>query len=239
MPDPHDPAFAEHRDAVGELLGLVEVVRGQQDRRAERAQVADRLPGGAARAGVEAGRRLVEEDQLGVADEREPEVEPALLPARERAAAGAGLLGQADDLDDLVHVARALVVAAEDLEALADGQVRVERRGLEDDTDAARATPSGACAGSSAEHLDLAAVALAVALEDLDRGRLAGAVRAEQAEHLAGADLEVDPAEGLVGAVALPEPGHANRVPPPAPDGRVPTPAAGAVEADETDPCPA
>ena len=46
-----------------------------------------------------------------------------------------------------------------------------------------------------AEHLDLAAVAVAVALEDLDRRRLAGAVRAEQAEHLAGADLEVDAAD--------------------------------------------
>ena len=41
-----------------------------------------------------------------------------------------------------------------------------------------------------AEHLDVTAVALAVALEDLDRRRLAGAVGTEQAEHLAGADLE-------------------------------------------------
>ena len=45
-------------------------------------------------------------------------------------------------------------------------------------------------------------------LEDLDRGRLARAVRAEQAEALAGRDLEGDPAHGLHRAVALAEVAH-------------------------------
>ena len=48
-----------------------------------------------------------------------------------------------------------------------------------------------------AEDRDGAGVARAVALEHLDRRRLAGAVRAEQAEDLALLDLEVDPADGL------------------------------------------
>ena len=48
-----------------------------------------------------------------------------------------------------------------------------------------------------------AAVALAVALEDLDGRRLAGAVRAEQPEDLAGGDLEADAADGLDLAVRL------------------------------------
>ena len=42
---------------------------------------ADGAPGGAARRGVEAGRRLVEEDELRVADEREREVQAARLAA--------------------------------------------------------------------------------------------------------------------------------------------------------------
>ena len=84
----HDHAGAQHRDAVGELLRLVEVVRRQQNRLPELAQVADRLPGRAARARVEAGRRLVEEDQLRVADQREAEVETP-LPGRPRACARA------------------------------------------------------------------------------------------------------------------------------------------------------
>src|SRR5262249_44258643 len=76
-----DLAADDDGHAVGELLGLVEVVGRQQDRRAERAERANRLPGLAARLRVEARRRLVEEDQVRVADQREAEVEAALLPA--------------------------------------------------------------------------------------------------------------------------------------------------------------
>src|SRR4051794_12064555 len=70
-----DAPALDDRDAVGELLRLVEVVRGQHDGLAQRAQRADRLPRVAPGHGVEARRRLVEEDQLRVADEREREVE--------------------------------------------------------------------------------------------------------------------------------------------------------------------
>ena len=126
---------------------------------------------------------------------------------RQRASA---LSVEADDVDDLRRVARARVVAAEDLEALAHGQVRVERRGLQDDPDPL--APLLRRVGRIlAEDLHLAGVAVAVALEDLDRGRLSGAVRPEEAEYLAGADLEVDAADRLVGAVALPQAGHPNR----------------------------
>jgi len=54
-----------------------------------------------------------------------------------------------------------------------------------------------------AEHRDLAAVAVAVALEDLDGGRLARPVGSEQAVDLAAADRERQAADGLVGAVGL------------------------------------
>src|SRR6185503_6667724 len=46
------------------------------------------------------------------------------------------------------------------------------------------------------EHLHLALVVRHEALEDLDRRRLAGAVRAEQAEALARAHLEIQPVDG-------------------------------------------
>ena len=59
------------------------------------------------------------------------------------------------------------------------------------------------------EHL--AGVTLAVALENLDGGRLAGAVGAEQAEHLARADLQVDAAQRLMRAVRLAQAGDADR----------------------------
>ena len=87
-PDGEDAPVLDDRHAVAQRLGLVEVVRGEQDRLAELLQRADRLPRGAPRRRVEAGGRLVEEDQLGVADEREREVQPP-QPGRPRACAPA------------------------------------------------------------------------------------------------------------------------------------------------------
>src|SRR6185436_16325907 len=87
-----DPPFAQDGDAVGELLDLVQVVRRQEDSLAEPPQRADRLPGATPCAGVEAGRWLVEEDQLRVADQRQAEIEPAPLSAREPTRARVALL---------------------------------------------------------------------------------------------------------------------------------------------------
>ena len=83
-----DPPAGDHGDAVGEVLGLVHVVRGEQDRRAELAQARDQLPGLAARGRVEARGRLVEEDQLRVARDAEGEVQAPALAAGQRGDAG-------------------------------------------------------------------------------------------------------------------------------------------------------
>ena len=87
-------------------------------------------------------------------------------------------------------------------ERLGDRHLRPRLRVLEDDAHPLpeRSLPA---TGVEAEHRDLSRVASAVALEDLDGRRLAGAVRAEQAEDLALLDRERDPANGLVVAVRL------------------------------------
>ena len=191
-----DHAVAEHRDAIGELLRLVEVVRREQDRRAERPERADQLPRGAARGRVEARGRLVEEDELRVPDERDAEVETTLLPSRERLDAGVPLLAEADELDHLVDVARVGEVAGEEAVRLADGQERAQLRLLQDDPHPL-SEPSRRLAGIEAEHRGVAAVAPAVALEDLDGRRLARAVRPEEPEDLALGDVEAHTAERL------------------------------------------
>ena len=63
------------------------------------------------RLGVEARGRLVEEEQLGPADDAERDVDPAALPARELRDAGLRLRLEADGGDDLVDVARGRVEA--------------------------------------------------------------------------------------------------------------------------------
>src|SRR3954470_6957613 len=82
-PDGQDPPVLDDRHPVGERLGLVEVVRGQQHGLAELGELADDVPGGAPGRGIESGRRLVEKHELGVTDQREPEVQPSGLAARQ------------------------------------------------------------------------------------------------------------------------------------------------------------
>src|SRR6185369_6977849 len=152
--------------------------------------------------GIEAGRRLVEEDQLRVADQRQAEVEPAPLPAREPTRTRVALLLEPDQLDHLVDRPRVLVVAGELGQLLGDGDVLVHGRGLQQDPyPSPPVEPGGLRIG--AEHLYLAGIASAVALEDLDRRRLAGAVRPQQAEDLSRAELEVDAFQRFEVAVRL------------------------------------
>src|SRR5262249_1453299 len=103
------------------------------------------------------------------------------------------------DLDHLVDVSGRSVVAGEDAEALPHGEVRVERRRLQHHADALAPGRPGAL-GICSQHLDVAGVALSVALADLDGRRLARPVRADP---LAGGDGEVETGERLVVSVAL------------------------------------
>jgi hypothetical protein len=192
------------------VLRLVHVVGGEEDGLAERLQPLDHLPGLAARGRVEAGGRLVEEDQVGVADDADGDVDAPLLAAGERADAGVALGAEAGQLDRLLDRSRRRVEGGEEGDRLAHRQQRVELALLQDEADAL-APGAGRLRGVGAEHRDLAAARLAVALEDLDRRRLSGSVGPEEAEHLAGRDLEVDAPHRFVLAIGLAQPAHPYR----------------------------
>ena len=67
--------------AVGICVGLVEVVRGEQDRLAARRELAHHAPEGAAALDVHRDGRLVEDQELGIADQRDGETRPLDLAA--------------------------------------------------------------------------------------------------------------------------------------------------------------
>jgi hypothetical protein len=73
------------------------------------AEPGDDLPGGPAGGGVEPGGWLIKEDELGVADQREREVEPPPLAAGQPGGERACLPGEADQGDGLVDVPRRAV----------------------------------------------------------------------------------------------------------------------------------
>src|ERR1019366_4558297 len=76
-----------------------------------------------------------------------------------------------------------------------------------------RCGPSAACATARihAQDADIASVTAPVSLEDLDGGGLAGSVRAEQREHLAFPNRQVNPADGLRAGVGLDQPPDIDR----------------------------
>src|SRR5687767_574204 len=64
-----DPALVQDRDPVREVLGLVQVLRGEQHRGALAGELSDGLPDLDPRLWIEPRRRLVEEQHRRVADQ--------------------------------------------------------------------------------------------------------------------------------------------------------------------------
>ena len=187
------------RDAVAQVLGLFHVVRRQQHRAALGLEPLDEVPQRAPALRIEAGRRLVEEDQLRIVDERQRDRQPLALAAATAPWSGALLRSSSPScVDELARSGSALGVEAAEERRSARSTVRfgIQRRGLELDADAL--LELGAVARRvDAEDVALPAVGPIEALEDLDRRRLARAVGAEQAEDLAARDLEADAVDRL------------------------------------------
>src|SRR5580704_1740024 len=192
----------DHADTVGKVLRLVHVVRGQNDGFAEGPHVAHDLPGGTARRGVETGGRFVEKDELGIAHQAERDVEATLLAAGKLADPLAGLLGEPDQVDDLRGRSRGRVIASIELDELDDREHRRHGRFLKHQP---HPLPEVAPARLwvDPEHGHGARVPLPVALEDFNRGGLAGTVRSQKAEDLSLLHREAHSADRLNRAVGL------------------------------------
>ena len=159
--------------------------------RPSRPNAADDLPELAPGLRVEPGRRLVEKEQVGVAHERACHRQPLALAARELADPGRRFLREADRRDDLRRLLAAPIEAAEQREDLEDREL-LGKPGFLQRHAQPLAEVVVVMAPPPAQHLDVARGGGEQALQDFDRGRLARAVRAEQAEALAAADLEVE-----------------------------------------------
>ena len=195
-----DPAAVDDADVVGELVGLLQVLGGEEDRGAVVVQRPHLLPDRLAADRVEAGGRLVEEEHARFVDERGGEVEAALHAAGVGADAAVGGGGQVDPFEQGVGAPAALgggdaLQGRLQPDQLAAGHQRVERRFLQGDADRGAHRPrlgdhvvagdGGAAAGRQQQRR-----------QHPHRGRLAGAVGAEEAVDLALLDRDVDALHG-------------------------------------------
>src|SRR5262249_23092097 len=114
----------------------------------------------------------------------------------------AALVGQPDEVDDLIGGAGPGIVAGEHPDGLGHGEVAVHTGLLQDDTDPALELAALPARGQP-EDGHLAAVPAAGPLQGRNRRGLPGPVRAEEGEDLPGTDLQVDTAYGANLAVGL------------------------------------
>ena len=202
---------ARRRDdghAVAHELDLGEQVGVQQHGDAALAQRLEQRAHGPPPGRVERARRLVEQQQPRLADERLGEPEPLLHALRHRPDAPPGDVGEPDQLEQLARARRRRRRAREplvELQQLVGGAPVGEAEQLGEVAERAlggrrsrpaRRRPSPRPPGRAHEPAG-----------DLDERRLAGAVGSEQADELALADLEVDAAQRVHRPVGLARPG--------------------------------
>ena len=98
----HDRALVDDDEAVAELLGLVHVVGREHQRRALLLEPEQPVPQDVPRLRVEAGRRLVEQQDARVVDEGARDREAALHAAGEVVDLGLGLVVELGEREQLV-----------------------------------------------------------------------------------------------------------------------------------------
>ena len=202
-------AVVDDRDAVGETVGLLEVLGREQHRRAAVDERLDRVPERDPAAEVEPRRRLVEEQDRRPRDERGGEVEAAAHPARVGADEAAACIGEPELVEQLgrTRACRSspeVVQAAHQLEVLEAGEVVVDGGVLPREPDLL-AHAAGAAQHVNAGDPGRTAVRLEQGRQDPDGGRLACAVRAQEPQHGGGLGAESHLTKRLHGAEALPE----------------------------------
>ena len=169
-------------------------------------RLADIVPELLAKLDVDAGGRLVEDEDRRRMDHRLGDQQPALHAARQGAGISVGLVlepDRAQQLDRPPVGFRDAVEAGLDLERLARREEGIEQDLLRHDSD----RPLGVArilVDVEAPDRGAAAALGDQAGEDVDQGRLAGAVGPEQAENAAARDVQGDAVERpLAAAIGL------------------------------------
>ena len=196
-----DLAGVDDPDPIGERVGLLEVLGGEEDGDPVRGrEPLDLIPKRGAALHVEAGGGLVQEQDRGLVHQREREVQAPAHAARVAADLAVRRIGQPDARDQLVAAAGCVrlgeaVHPGLQAHVLAGGQELVERGLLQGDAD--RVADLGALLDDVvAGDPGRAGGRRQQRRQHVNGGRLAGSVGAEKAVDLARRDRQVDPVDG-------------------------------------------
>src|SRR6266536_3504821 len=195
-------AGADDADPVAERLDLGEDVAGEQSRAPVGAFVPDAVAKHRLHQRVQAGCRLVEEEQLHVGCERRDQGDLLAVALRVRPALLRRVEVEALQQFGPLFLVEPAAQAAQQADHLTAGQVGPQGH-VPGDVGEPAVQLGGVAPGIPVEEAGGARVGAQQPEEYADRGGLPGAVRTQEAVHLAGADGQVEtvqragPAEGL------------------------------------------
>ena len=184
-------AAVDDRDDVGDAFGFVEVVRGEKNARATVGQAGEDVADDKAGLRVDAGGGLVEEHDLGLADERQGQAQPLLLAAGKSAPRRCAPRRARPTVSSRASGSTgSRVVGGGEPQGVTRVHPGVHAAALEHHADA-RGQLLAVAAGIETEDPHLTGSRLAVALERFDGAGFAGAVGTEERVNLAGLGGEV------------------------------------------------
>ena len=199
-----EPSGIDDADPVGQPVGLLQILGGQQDRGASLHQGTDDVPHLLTRARVQASGGLIEEDEWGPGDERDRQVQPTPHPAGVAAHPLAAGLGEAEGGQQLLGPLTC-PTPAKAQQAPEEPQVLRAGERLVDAGVLSRHPDEAAHRMALADHIvpqdhRPAAGGSQQGGDHAQRRRLTGTVGAEQAVDDAGGDLQVQAVDGGEGA---------------------------------------
>src|ERR1700733_4662068 len=191
-----EPAVVHHDQPVAQLLGLVHVVGGQDQRDAALFEPEQPVPHHVPGLRVQAGGGLVQDQDVRVVDQRPGDGQPPLHAAGQRLDLVLRPVLQLDELQQLLgplpdQLAGQAEVPAVDQQVLPYGQLDVQRVLLRDN---AKPGPDHRAVLDrvSAQHPKLAAGRRRYAADHAHGGRLARPVWPQEAECLTTVQIEID-----------------------------------------------
>src|SRR5579864_4288546 len=178
---------------IAEALGFVHVMSGEQHGAAIALEGADDVPELAAALGIEAGRGLVEKENLRIADEGGGDREALTLSAGELAHPGVGFLSELQLFEDFVGGPRLPVEAGEQFDGFADGKFFRKASLLQRDAEPL-AHLAVVLFPAMSENRNLAGGWGEQAFEDLDGRGLPCPVGTQEAETFTHLDFKIEAA---------------------------------------------
>jgi hypothetical protein len=191
-----DLAMIYHRHSIAQTLGFVHVMGCEEDRPPFFLQFADDIPQVPPGLGIQSGRRLVQEQEKGIPNQRASDGKPLALTSRKLSHPGLGFLAQANRLHHLGRRVSVSIKTAEQSQCFKNGESFGKTRFLKGDS-YPLAQLAVIPAPSHAENFHITRGGTQKPFKDFDGRRFACSVGAQEPEAFAAMDHEVNSVYGL------------------------------------------